>query len=421
LDKPRNIKGRKRLIRILVTVGVLAVGGLITLGLSKLQPAAPGVEWGTLWPGTVKRGEMVLDRRGLGTLVPEEILWIPAVTEGRIEKRLVLPGTMVKADTVLIEMDNPDLKLAAADAEWAFKASEADLNSLRARLESSVLDQRAVAAQVLADFQRAKTQNETDVELSKSGLVPDLTVKMSRVTAEGWSTRHQIETERVEVMKATAQAQIAAQQAKVEQLRALWQIKKNQVESLKVRAGADGVMQELLVQVGQRVPAGTPLAKVAQPTRLKAELKIPETQAKDIAIGQKAEIDTQSGEGGMIYGHVSRIDPAVINGTRTVDVRLQGALPPGAVPDKSVDGRIEIERAKDVMFVERPVHGQANATITLFKIDPSGYAHRVRVKLGRAAVNTIEVIEGLSVGDRVILSDMSAQDGVDRIKLLGFR
>lgn len=414
MDKPRNIAGRKRKIRILVGAAVVLVVGLVTTGLSKLKPAAPTVDAGIPWKDTVKRGPMLRQVRGLGTLVPEEILWIPSLTEGRIEKRLVLPGTPVKAETVLMELRNPTLELSVVDAEMAWKSSEADYLALKARLDAVLLDQRSVAATVQADYQQTKAQYDTDSELAKNGLLPELTLRMDRVKVEGAATRQQIEKERVKVSEESSAAQLAAQRAKVEQLRANYQIRKNQLDALRVKAGADGVLQELLVQVGQQVAPGTTLAKVVQPTKLKAELKIAETQAKDILIGQKAEIDTRNG---IIMGRVARIDPSVINGTRSVDVRLEGKLPEGAVPDLSVDGTVEIERLADVLNVGRPVHGQANSTITLFKREEGDYFVRTRVKLGRTSVNTVEILEGLKVGDEVILSDMSAQDGVDRIRL----
>ncbi len=402
-------------------LGILAIG-LITMGLGRLRPAAPTLERGTLWPGKVERGSMLRQVHGLGTLVPEEILWIPAIVEGRIEKRLALPGTKVSASTVLFEMRNPDLEQAVTDAEWAYKEAEADLQGLKARLQATLLDQRSVAASVGADYQSSKVETETNTELNKNGLLPDLTLKMSKVKMEGLATRHQIENERVSVTEASMKAQLLAQEAKVQQLKGLYQIKKTQVDNLKVHAGTDGVLQELMVQVGQQVPAGTALAKVAQPEHLKAELKIAETQAKDILLGQKAEVDMRFG---IIPGKVSRIDPASINGTRTVDVRLEGKLPSGAVPDLSVDGTIELERLENVLYVGRPVQGQADALVTLFKIeDPESFnrgetvhAVRTKVKLGRSSVSTIEIVDGLKAGDIVILSDMSAQDGVDRIRL----
>jgi multidrug resistance efflux pump len=397
-----------------MAVGLAAVP-LITLGLSRLKPAPPSVDRATVWPDTVKRGPMLLQVRGLGTLVPEEILWIPAPIDGRVERRPVLPGTPVKADTVLVELTNPDIQEAALEAEWQVKAAEALYNSLRAQLDSQLMDQRATAATVQSDYQQAKLQAETDEKLAKLGLGSELKVDISKAKAEALATRNEIEKNRVEVSQKSVEAQLAAQKARVEQLRALYQLKKTQLESLRVRAGADGVLQELPVEFGQRLTAGTILAKVVQPTRLKAQLKIAETQAKDIQIGQSASIDTHNG---IIAGHVSRIDPASQSGTRTVDVKLDGPLPKGAVPELSVDGTIELEHLNDVLYVSRPAFGQPNSTISLFKVENDGKtAVRVQVKVGRTSVNTIEILDGLKVGDEVILSDMTRWDSFDRIRL----
>jgi HlyD family secretion protein len=418
MDIVRKDAGRKRIIRrtIYISIFVIALGG-ITFGVTRLKPAAPSVEAATLWPGTVKRGPMRVDRRGLGTLVPEEKLVVPATTDGRVAKRLLLPGqdAVVKPDTVLMILDSPELVNAMVDAEYQLKTAEATYTDTQMTLEKQGLDQKATAATVNADYKQAKLTADRDMQLAKEGLIPDLQEKLSAVKAEELEQRCKLEQERLAFQKQQVQAQLAAQRAKIDQLRAMYELKKSQVEALKVKAGTNGIMTELLVEVGQRVTAGTALARITQPWKLKAELKIAETQAKDIAIGQDAEIDTRNG---VIPGKVSRIDPSVINGTRTVDVRLIGALPPGAVPDLSVDGTIEVENLKDVVFVERPVFGQANTTITLFKYDPdSKGAMRVPVKLGRVSVTLVEVLDGLKVGDRVILSDMSAWDGRDRIRL----
>jgi HlyD family secretion protein len=405
MDVIRKDAGKKRLIRRIVysVVTVIALAG-ITLVLSKLKPAAPSVEAATLWPDTVKRGPMKREVRGLGTLVPEEVLFIPAISDGRVEKRLVQQGDKVKPETIIFVLNNPELKTA-----------EAIYTDTQMTLEKQGLDQRAVAATVNADYKQAQLTADRDKELVKEGLIPDLQEKLSSVKADELAQRTKLEGERLAFSKQQVQAQLAAQRAKIDQLRAMFELKKRQVEALKIRAGIDGIITELLVQYGQRVPAGTPLAKATQPWRLKAELKIAETQAKDIVLGQDAQIDTRNG---IIPGKVSRIDPAVINGTRTVDARLIGALPSGAVPDLSVDGTIELENLSDVVYMGRPVVGQPNSTITIFKIDPDGKgASRVPVKLGRSSVNTIEVVDGLKVGDRVILSDMSAMDGHDRIRL----
>jgi HlyD family secretion protein len=353
--------------------------------------------------------------RGLGTLVPEEILWIPATTDGRVVRRFVLPGSPVTADTVVLELTNPELEQLALDAEWQLRAAQAQLNSLKAQLESQLLDQKAAAATVQSEYQQAKLNAEKDEELAKLGLGASLNVKLSKAKAEALTTRNSIEQQRLQVSSDSVKAQLDAQKARVEQLRALYELKRTQLDSLRVRAGAEGVLQELPVEVGQRVTAGTILAKVAQPTRLKAQLKIPETQAKDVQIGQVASIDTRNG---IIPGSVMRVDPAVQNGTVTVDVKLEGALPKGARPDLSVDGTIEIERLTDVLYVGRPAFGQPNSTVGIFKLEPGGKeATRVQVKLGRSSVNTIEILSGLQVGDQVILSDMSAWDAFNRIRL----
>jgi HlyD family secretion protein len=388
---------------------------LITWGLSTLKPAAPTVEKATVWPDTVKRGPMLIQVRGLGTLVPEEILWIPATTDGRVVRRFVLPGSPVTADTVVLELANPELEQLALDAEWQLRAAQAQLNSLKAQLESQLLDQKAAAATVQSEYQQAKLNAEKDEELAKLGLGASLNVKLSKAKAEALTTRNAIEQQRLQVSSDSVKAQLDAQKARVEQLRALYELKRTQLDSLRVRAGAEGVLQELPVEVGQRVTAGTILAKVAQPTRLKAQLKIPETQAKDVQIGQVASIDTRNG---IIPGSVMRVDPAVQNGTVTVDVKLEGALPKGARPDLSVDGTIEIERLTDVLYVGRPAFGQPNSTVGIFKLEAGGKeATRVQVKLGRSSVNTIEILSGLQVGDQVILSDMSAWDAFNRIRL----
>jgi HlyD family secretion protein len=338
---------------------------------------------------------MVREVRGLGTLVPEDILWIPAVTDGRVKRRL-LPGIAVKADTVLIELTNPELAQASLDAEWQLKQALADANSLKAQLDSKLLDQRVTAATVQSDYEQAHLTAEKDDALVKLGLQSELNQKLSAAKAGAFATQNQIEAERVKVLSDSIAAQLAAQQAKIEQLRALGNLKRSQLDSLRVRAGAEGVLQEVPVEVGQSVEAGTILAKVAQPTHLKAQLKIAETQAKDVQLTQKASIDTHNG---AIAGHVVRIDPSVINGTRTVDVTLDDPLQPGAVPDLSVDGTITIERLSDVIYVGRPTLGQANSKISLFKLVNGGKeAVRVPVTFGRTSVSTIEVVEGLQPG-----------------------
>jgi HlyD family secretion protein len=416
MDIQRQGVGRRKLIRriIYITLVLIAVP-LITWGLSRLKPAAPTVELATLWPDTVKRGPMVRDVRGLGTLRPEEILWIPAAFESRVDKIVLRPGVNVKPETVLMVLSNPQMELDANDFEWQVKIAEANYDDLKVKLENQKLDQKSNTANMQSQFTQAKLTADRDTELVKLGLKPDLEMKISTTKASELGERYDIEKEKLESFTRSIEAQLAAQKVSIEKLKAAYALKKQQVEQLTIRAGTEGVLQEVPVEVGQRVPAGTILAKVAQPWKLKAELKIAETQAKDIVIGQKAEVDTRNG---IIPGHVSRIDPAVINGTVTVDVKLDGKLPDGARPDLSVDGTVELERLADVVFVGRPVFGQANSLVTLFKIDPDGKgAGRVQVKLGRSSVNTIEIVEGLRVGDRVILSDMSAWDAQNRIRL----
>lgn len=414
MDIPRKAPNR-RLRRALYAL--IGAGGitLITVGVSRLKPAAPSVDRATVWVDTVKRGPMLRQVRGSGTLVPEEIRWIPAITEGRVERQLVQPGAVVKAETVLLELSNPEVEQAALEAEMQLKAAEAEYANLRVQLESQRLTQQAQAAMVQAEYRQAKLQAEANEELAKDRLISDLMLKLSKVRAEELATRHEIEQKRLEISAESVKAQLAVQQARVEQLRALFQLRRSQVEALRVRAGVGGVLQQVLVEVGQQVTPGMNLARVANPTRLKAEVRIAETQAKDIQIGQRAFIDTRNG---VVPGHVIRIDPAVQNGTVTVDVALDGSLPKGARPDMSVDGTIEIERLEDVIYVGRPAFGQERSVVGLFKlVDGGKSAVRVPVKLGRSSVNTIEIVEGLQPGDQVILSDMSAWDAFDRIRL----
>jgi HlyD family secretion protein len=418
IPRPSSAQARRRRRILYGVLGILIVAG-ITMGLSKLRPAAPSVEWSTLWPDTVKRGPMLRQVRGLGTLTPEEIRWIPALTDGRVEKILVRPGTKVKADTELVVLSNPQVQQAALDAEFALKAEEAQYRNLQVQLQSQVLNQKADAAKAQQDATQAQLQAQTDAELAKLGVISDINRKASQGTAAQLGVRSDIEQQRLAKASEGLTAQLAAEQAKVEQVRALYNLARQRLEAMRVRAGSDGVLQELSLnslplQEGQQVTAGTTIAKVANPNRLKAELKIPETQAKDVQIGQPSQIDTHNG---VINGKVIRIDPSVQNGTRTVDVTLEGDLPPGAVPDLSVDGTIDLERLSNVLYVGRPAYGQENSMVGMFKVDPDGKAaSRVQVKLGRSSVNTVEILSGLKEGDQVILSDMSRWDSFDRIR-----
>ncbi len=427
MDIPRKDARKKKIVRLVagVTVLVVAVAG-ISYGLTKLKPAAPGVELSTLWPDTVKRGPMLREVRGLGTLVPEDTMLITATTDGRVERILVRPGTPVKADTVVMIMTSPELDTQLLQAEYAQKAAEADYKNLEVTLQKTLIDLQSAAAQIGADANTAKMQADRDTALAKENLLPAVDAKISEVKAQELEGRVKLEQRRISINAAAEQAQLEAQKVKVEQLRAEYNLKKSQVERLKVRAGFDGTLQALPppmtpVEEGQKVAAGTALGKVAQPSHLKAELKIAETQVKDIAIGQPASIDTRlagGGSNGLIEGHVFRIDPSILNGTVTVDVALKGPLPPGSRPDLSVDGTIQLEKLDDVVYVGRPVFGQQDSTVQLFKLEPDGrYANKVKVTFGRSSVNTIEVKDGLRVGDKVILSDMSQYDQYDRIKL----
>jgi len=416
MDIPRKSAAKKRRIkRIVYALTAVIVVGLITVGVSRLKPAAQSVDDATTLKDTVKRGSMVRQVRGLGTLVPEEIRYVPAISQGRIEKRLVQAGAQVKAETVIFELTNPEIQQAFIDAESQLRAADANLTTLRVQLDKLSLDQEATLAQAKSDFNKAKMQFEVNDSLGKQGLKSPLEVQLSKIAYEDLDSRVTLETKRLASSRLEAKAKLASEDEKVRQLKDAVQLKRTQLDALKVRAGIDGELQTIAVQVGQQVTVGQELARVANPKRLKAELKIAETQAKDIQLGQPVTIDTRNG---IVSGRVIRIDPSVQNGTRTVDASLEGELPKGAVPDLSVDGTIELERLENILYVGRPVHGQENSTVGLFKVDPDGTgAARVQVRLGRTSVNTIEVMDGLKEGDRIILSDTSQWDNADRIRL----
>jgi HlyD family secretion protein len=422
MDVPRGKEvARRKLIRRIVYIAILVAAiPLITWGLSRLKPAAPSVDRATVWIDSVKRGPMVRDVRGLGTLVVEQYMWIPAEFESRVDKINFLPGAAVHPNDVIMVLSEPDMELAAADLQWQIKAAEANLENLRVTLESQQLAQKATTEQVKSDMEQAQLQSDRDSQLTKLGLKSDLDTKLSVAKSQELKGRYALSKEQLDISDKSIRAQIDAQQVQIEKLQAAYKLKKEQVEQLTIRSATDGTLTQLgttamPLEVGMRVAPGTILAKIAQPNKLKATLKIPETQVKDVAIGQAASIDTRNG---IIPGHVSRIDPAAVNGTVDVDVSLEGALPPGARPDLSVDGTITLEKLSDVVYVGRPVVGQSGAKITLFKLDADGKeAQRVPVSLGRASVNNIEVVDGLKVGDQVILSDMSAQDAYNRIRL----
>jgi HlyD family secretion protein len=417
MDKPRDpaVLKKKKVRRIaLVAAGVVALA-VVSVAVANLDQAALGVEKESVWDEVVKRGTFVRQVRGPGSLVPEKIRWISAASSGRVEEILARPGTEVTADTVLLELSNPELEQEALDAELRLREGESAYTNLEARLASQLLDQEAAAFTVEADLEAAKLQTTADEQLADEGLIPDINLKRSRLNQSQLAKRHDIEQQRLLKTAEQNAAQLASERSRVAQLRTLYALRKQQMEDLKVRAAIDGVLQELPLEVGQRVVPGDTLARVAQPRPLKAELRIPETQAKDVLIGQKADIDTRNG---IVEGRVSRIDPAVQEGYVLVDVQLVGELPKGARPDLSVDGTIEIERLEDVLYVGRPAYGQANSTIQLFKlVDGGNEAVRTDVQLGRTSVNTVEILSGLQEGDRVILSDPSDWDGHDRIRL----
>jgi HlyD family secretion protein len=417
IQRPASVARKKKLKQMALAVAGLLAVGLVSVVLARLKPAAPTVERATVWVDTVKRGAMLRQVRGLGTLVPvdEARRWIPAATQGRVERIVIRPGAVVTPETVVLVLDDPQARQLMDESEQLLLGAQADLASLDARLQTERLNQRSTAATVDADYQQARLEKEVNEDLAKDGLVSNLILKQSTVKADSLAMRNRLEQERVKVAEDNIRAQLKAQQARIDQLQSLVALRRDQVDRLQVRAGMNGVLEQVPVDVGQQVAPGTNLARVADPTRLKAELRIAETQARDLTIGQVAQVDTRNG---IIPGKVVRIDPAAQNGTVTVDVELEGALPRGARPDLSVDGTVELERLDNVLYVGRPAFGQEQSTVGLFKLDATtGEASRIQVQLGRSSVNTIEVMNGLGEGDSVVLSDMSAWDQFDRIRL----
>jgi len=416
IARPEFKQQKRRRQIIWGMVGLVCLGG-VTVGVSRLKPAAPEVERSTVWTDTVKRGPMLRQVRGLGSLIPSQEFTrqIPAETEATVVRILKLPGSQVKADTLLLEMSNPQVEQAAVDARLQLKAAEAEYQSLRVTLQSNLMNQKAGAATVNSDYTQARLQSDTDKALYDLGVISGMAYKNSKSKSDELTTRNNIEGERLDINQKAIESQLAQQQAKVDQMRVLAELKQKQLDALKVRAGIDGDLVDVPLQVGQHVLPGTELAKVIQPNHLIAQLKIAETQARDVQIGQPALVDTHNG---TVSGSVMRVDPAVQNGTVTVDVKLTRELPKGARPDLSVDGTIDLERLDNVLYVGRPAFGQESSTISLFKLDPGGKGGvRVPVKVGRASVNSIQILEGLHEGDMVILSDMSRYDNTDRIRL----
>jgi HlyD family secretion protein len=415
MDIPRPSQARQRRRRALYgSAALLAAAAVATIGVASLKSAAPRIDRGAVWIDTVKRGPLVRDVRGVGTLVPEDIRWIPAATDGRIDRIVLRPGTPVTPDSVVLELVNPQLDQERQDARLKEQAAEAALQNLRLQTENERLQQQAAAAAADAEYSKAKMQADMNQALSDQRLVSALTLRQSQLDAEQWRVRRELARQQLATYQASIAARVAVQQSTLDQARAVRRLKEQQHAALEVRAGISGILQLVPVAVGQQVATGTNLARVANPARLKAEIKIAETQARDIQIGQQATVDTRNG---VVEGRVVRIDPSVQNGTRTVDVAFATDLPKGAVPDLSVDGRIELERLADVVYVGRPSFGQEQSTVGLFRLRGDGEAARVPVKLGRMSVNAVEVISGLQPGDQVVLSDMSAWDSVERVRL----
>ncbi len=423
IARSSDVIKKKKIRRALYGAAALIVIVLITVGVSQLKPAAPSVERATVWIDTVKRGPMLRQVRGSGTLVPEEIRWIPATTQGRVERIVLRAGATVTPTSVILELSNPELEQSVRDARLGYQSAQAAYQNRKAELESNLLAQQSTVAGIEANLNNAAMDLEANEQLLKDGLVSELTVKVKRSQVGELKNRLSVEQARLKMTRDGIASQLGPQAADVDQRRAAVDLRERQLDDLKVKAGMPGVLQcvcispTVQVEVGAQVGPGTNLARVANPSTLKAELRIAETQTRDIRIGQYAEVDTRNGR---VKGKVARIDPAAQGGTVGVDITLEGAMPPGSRPDLSVDGEIQLERLDNVIYVGRPAFGQENSTVGLFKLNvETGEANRTNVKLGRSSVNQIEVIEGLQPGDQVILSDMSAQDSYDRIRISG--
>ncbi|MBP1595291.1 MAG: efflux transporter, family, subunit [Acidobacteria bacterium] len=416
MDIPRKSQARKRrILHGLYLVIILGAAAGITLALRDLKPAPPSVERAAVWINTVKRGPMLREVRGPGKLIPEEIRWVPAQASGRVEHRLVQPGAKVTPETILFELSNPQLEQEVVSALWDWRSAESSFKDFKVSLEVKDLQTESETARLRMDYQVAKIRAEAQEIAAKAGLIPDLDARQARVQAESLANQIELKEALLVKNKESTAAQLAVQQTRIDQLRAVYELKRSVQEQLKVRAGVAGVLQEVAADVGEQVAVGFKLARVVNPTRLKAELKIMETQAKDVVLGLVASIDTRNG---LIPGKVIRKDPVVKDATVIVDVALEGDLPRGAVPELNVDGTIELERLDDVIYVERPTQGQEGSTIGLFKLSPDGKeAERVQVRIGRVSVSTVEILSGLKPGDQVILSDMSQYDTADRVRL----
>lgn len=405
-----------KLVRRIVIAVVLLLGvAVAAYALTRLRPAAPSVDGASLFSDTVKRGDLLRAVHGVGTLVPEDIQWIPALNTARVSKIILHPGATVKADSIILELSNPELERDTLDAEYQLKAAEAQFQSVKAQVGSDILNQKAAAAAVRSEYEQSKIQHAVDEKMLAQRLGAEVTAQLSKVKEDQLAIRAQLEEARSKNAEDTAAAKIAAEKSHVDQQRALYNLRRSQLQALHVRAGIDGVLQLVPVEVGQSVAPGTNLARVADPKKLKAQIKIAETQANELSPGMKSTIDTRNG---VVAGRVSRIDPSVQNGTVTVDISIDEVLPNGARPDLSVDGTIEIENLKNILYVGRPAFGQPQTTVGLFKMNEDGTeAVRTSVKLGRFSVSSVEVLQGLKEGDRVILSDTSAWSSYERIRL----
>jgi HlyD family secretion protein len=415
IARPSQAK-KKRIRRILYITGGVVVVAAISLGVSKLKPAAPTVDRAVVWIDAVKRGSMLRQVRGSGTLVPEDIRWIPAQTQGRVERIVLRPGAQVTPDSVILELSNPDLENAVRDAQLSYQSAQAAFANRKAELQSSTLSQESTVANIETQYKQADLDLQANEALYKDNLISLLTLQQKRGFAADLKNRLEVENKRLTITRDGLVSQLAPQEADVNSKKAQWELRRKQLDDLKVKAGMSGTLTVVPVERGQQVAPGVNLARVANPTNLKAELRIAETQTKDIRIGQYAEVDTRNG---IVKGHVSRMDPSSTGGTVGVDVIMDGPLPAGARADMGVDGTIQLEKLENIVYVGRPAFGQENSTVTIFKVQPNGEALATKVKLGRASVNTIEVIEGLNPGDQVILSDMSQYDAFDRVQIKG--
>lgn len=400
--------------RLAMGAVLLAVVSMAGIAVMRLEPAAPPVDRASVWIDKVKRGRMLRDVRGQGTLVSEDLRWIPATTTGRVERILLRPGTPVGADSIILQLSNPSLEQELEDAQLKLKAAESSLTSLRVQLEDEELQQRANAATIEADYKKAAMQADVNEQLSAQKLVSDLVLKQSQLDAEQLAVRNRIAQQQLEHAAESKSARLAERQSQVDQARAFMTLKAREVDALRVRPAVGGILQVVPVDVGQQVTPGTNLARVVNPSRLMAQVKVPETLARDVQVGQHASIDTHNG---VVSGSVTRIDPSVQNGTVTVDVAIDGPLPAGSRPDLSVDGTIELERLDNVLYVGRPAFGDENTSTTLFRVQADGTAVRVPVKFGRSSVNSLEILSGITEGDEVVLSDMSAWNEVDRVHI----